>query len=557
MVQLTQTGKILVNILLIVLSVLCGSLLFFVPWLKRRKELSLKRFFVENRLRFFASIVLIAGFLTRVAFLDLLPGGLNQDEASAGYDAYAILKYGVDRNGMKYPVHLIAWGSGQNALYSYLCMPFMLLLGVNELSVRLPMAIVGCVSLVLLYRLLKRRYDERIAFLGLAFLAICPWHLMKSRWGLESNLFPDLVFWGFCLLMKGLDDDRKAAFFLSSFVFGLSAYSYGTSYFFLFFFVVAVLVYLFVKKRVRAGGALIYLSIIGCMSLPIIAFVYINLTGGESIRFLCFTIPKLTQDRFQAVTNIFSDTFFLQSLLNIAKGLGIVLLQYDFLPWNAVPFFGTLYLVSLPFTFIGLFKRRKEENLLFGILKIWLIVALAMLLIISPNINRINIVFFPLIVFTIFGIREVIEAKPRLKRKIFALYGACFALFVSVYATVWNTQILENKFYDSYGEAIECAATVEGAQYCYVTPSVGPSYIYVLFYTEYDVRDFIDTCEYEDPGAAFRRVDSFGRYRFYLPEKIERGSVYLVSRSDAIYDGVDLSAYEVTYFKNYYVINAV
>ena len=190
MVQLTQTGKILVNILLIVLSVLCGSLLFFVPWLKRRKELSLKRFFVENRLRFFASLVLIAGFLTRVAFLDLLPGGLNQDEASAGYDAYAILKYGVDRNGMKYPVHLIAWGSGQNALYSYLCMPFMLALGVNELSVRLPMAIVGCVSLVLLYRLLNRRYDERIAFLGLAFLAICPWHLMKSRWGWNPIYFP-------------------------------------------------------------------------------------------------------------------------------------------------------------------------------------------------------------------------------------------------------------------------------------------------------------------------------------------------------------------------------
>lgn len=162
--------------------------------------------------------------------------------------------------------------------------------------------------------------------------------------------------------MKGIDDDRKAAFFLSSFVFGLSAYSYGTSYFFLFFFVVAALVYLFLKKRVRAGGALIYLCIIGCMSLPIIAFVYINLTGGESIRFLCFTIPKLTQDRFQAVTNIFSDTFFLQSLLNIAKGLGIVLLQYDFLPWNAVPFFGTLYLVSLPFHLYRAFQKAQRRE---------------------------------------------------------------------------------------------------------------------------------------------------------------------------------------------------
>ena len=139
---------------------------------------------------FHTALALVFGFISRTAFLDLLPGGLNQDEASAGYDAYAIFKYGIDRNGIRYPVHLVAWGSGQNALYSYLYMPFLLALGVNEISLRLPMALAGCISIFLLYRLLLRRFGARTALLGMLFLVVNPWHLMKSRWALESNLFP-------------------------------------------------------------------------------------------------------------------------------------------------------------------------------------------------------------------------------------------------------------------------------------------------------------------------------------------------------------------------------
>ena len=57
-------------------------------------------------------------------------------------------------------------------------------------------------------------------------------------------------------------------------------------------------------------------------------------------------------------------------------------------------------------------------------------------------------------------------------------------------------------------------------------------------------------------GAAFQAVKSFGEYRFFLPERIERGNVYLVGKEDKIYAGEDLSAYSVTYFENYYVIDA-
>ena len=55
----------------------------------------------------FVLIFLLAAGLRLWAF-GTVPGGLNQDEASIGYDAWSILHYGIDRNGIRLPVHLIA-----------------------------------------------------------------------------------------------------------------------------------------------------------------------------------------------------------------------------------------------------------------------------------------------------------------------------------------------------------------------------------------------------------------------------------------------------------------
>lgn len=554
MIQLTNGGKVTVNIILIFLSVVLGSLFFFIPFVKRRKEISLKDFFNENKYLVFLGSVFAIGFISRVAFIDLLPGGLNQDEASAGYDAYAILKYGIDRNGIKYPMHLIAWGSGQNALYSYLCMPFMLILGVNEISLRLPMAIIGCVSIFLLYLLLKKKFDERTALIGTIFLIICPWHLMKCRWGLESNLFPDLVFIGFYFLMIFLEDKKIYKLCLSSFILGLSAYSYGTSYFFLFFFVISFLVYLMLVKKIKWYESLVYLSIIGVMSLPIMIFLDININDKETVNFLWFTIPKLTQNRFQTVTNIFSNEFFKTGKENLVEGLKQLFVQYDNLPWNGIPVFGQTYIISMPFTLIGLFHKDEKHSSLFWLLRIWLIVVLAMLFIVSPNTNRINIIFFPMIILTIFGILDVVNAAIRLKKIIFSLYMVSFLAFFSTYTTKWNDTLKSNFFY-SFGSAIEYAERIDDAERCYVTSTVNMPYVFVLYYTEYDVNEFIETVNYANPGGSFQWVTSFGKYYFYLPDMIREGNVYIVSYWDDKYKDVDLSMYEVTYFENYYVID--
>lgn len=164
------------------------------------------------------AILLLIGILSRILFIDKQPNALNVDEASSGYEAWSILNYGIDRNGNFLPVFLISWGSGQNALYSYLMIPCVKLLGLNTLSVRMPMAVIGSISLIVFYLLIKELKNEKVAIIGLAFFAICPWHIMKSRWGLESNIFPDLVLWAVYFIVLYLKQNKVSSLYIASVV---------------------------------------------------------------------------------------------------------------------------------------------------------------------------------------------------------------------------------------------------------------------------------------------------------------------------------------------------
>ena len=85
---------------------------------------------------FFA--LLFLGVCVRLYRFGSAPPGLNQDEAFAAYDAWALLHYGTDSSLHRFPVYLTAWGSGMNALESYFMIPFLALFGVKVWVLRLP-----------------------------------------------------------------------------------------------------------------------------------------------------------------------------------------------------------------------------------------------------------------------------------------------------------------------------------------------------------------------------------------------------------------------------------
>ena len=172
------------------------------------------------------AVFLAVGIGARVWRFGAVPGGINQDEAFAAYEAYSILRTGLDTSGYPFPVYLTAWGSGMNALESYLMMPFIALFGLEAWAVRLPQLIVAVLSLIAAYDVMKRLIDRWAALCGLFLLAVCPWHILLSRWGLESNLAPGFLLFGLCFFLRGLEDHRF--FLLSALMYGLSLYIHGS-----------------------------------------------------------------------------------------------------------------------------------------------------------------------------------------------------------------------------------------------------------------------------------------------------------------------------------------
>lgn len=505
-----------------------------------------KEFIFKNKFNILIALILILGILVRIAQITEFPQGLNQDEASSGYEAYSLLTEGIDRNGKFLPVHFISWGSGQNVLYSYLMIPFILIFGLTELAVRLPMAIIGCISLILTYFTLKRVKDKKFAIIGLAFLAICPWHIMKSRWGLESNLFPDLILIAVYFIIKAIDNKKMYNLYIASVILGLSAYSYGTAYFFLPVFLIILLVYLVKNKHITIKNAVISFLIVSFIALPMVLFTIINTFDLPEINLPFMTIPRLKANRYQEIASIFSSEFIEKTINNFTESIKMLIYQNDGLPWNAMSFFGITYIFTLPFTVLGIvlsFSKKKDFEYS-GIFNIWFIVSVLLLMICEPNINRCNIIMFPIIYYSILGIYYCLQKSIYIKISIIIVYLISFIMFLSSY---FNS---EAYFETDLKEVIEYVDTLNVDE-VYITDNITQPYIYTLFYTKYNPKDYIETVEYFYKDINFEVIKSFGKYNFYIPETTEENSVYVVLK-----DGVNINAeeFEITEFERFVVL---
>ncbi len=140
---------------------------------------------MNRNLLILIGIIFIAFFL-RFFLLSSVPPSASLDEASIGYNAYSILKTGTDEYGNKFPILLRAYDDWRPALYIYLVIPFVKILGLNALSVRLPSVILSVITVIATYFLVKEiflNFKNKIflAFVSSFLLAISPWHIYISH----------------------------------------------------------------------------------------------------------------------------------------------------------------------------------------------------------------------------------------------------------------------------------------------------------------------------------------------------------------------------------------
>lgn len=447
-----------------------------------------------------------------------VPGGMNQDGAMAAVDAKALAQYGTDRLGMRYPVHLTAWSFGQmSALMSYLMAPVIRLVGLSVVSARVPSLIISFAGLAAVFLFAEESFGKKVSTAVLFLTAICPWHIIQSRWALDCNLFPHFLAGGMLFLRKGIR--KKYCLYLSMLFFGLSMYCYGISVYTVPVFLVFSAVYLVSGKKAKLSDILICAAVYLLISWPFLLCMAINFLKLKTIETPFFTIPFFPNTLRSSDILFFSKEPLSQLSANLRATLGILFQKYNGYPCNEVKGFGTLYVLSVPFVLLGAAELLKHFRKNTGAALTWFMFLTGLLdglITASVNINRINLIFYPLLIFAGAGICKAVsffrKFSPKAGKAALATtaagFIAAFSLFTFRYFTSYSDEI-SALFMEDFGQALTAIKDPGAEKYCITPDAQYKGFWYVsevltLFYHDIDAKfyqssDFSEQYEFRNP----------------------------------------------------------
>lgn len=462
-------------------------------------------------------LVLLLGVFARIWEFGSLPPGLRADETLAAVDAYDLYKFGVDHNGVSFPLVMIGGGSGASALYEYILIPSIAIGGMNPLAVRIPILLVGLLSMPIFFFVGKMIGGRRLGLIAMFVLAISPWHILASRRGHEAHLLPFVFLIAFATLLKS--SPRNRWFVGASALVALCLYTYAPAYAAVpVFFVLAVAI-LLITGRVTFRTAFAGLAVFGLLATPIVLFVLINQLQLDTLHLGPFTIPRLpSKPRFEALTALSSPQP-LQTLKSNAIGMASLLWkQSDGLPWNTVDPYGYFYRFTLPFAVVGAglltplrdWRAHSDRLLVLA----WLAAAASLGLFQPVNINRVNLIFMPLLLCIAMLLEWLwLHSRAALMAAAIALLIG-YALFNREYHGARYREEADYFFYSGFLEAMTYARQHSDGPICVTNEGVDEPFVFALFLEKMNPADYLPDLTYENPRGQFRRPRRFGRYHF-------------------------------------------
>lgn len=528
-------------------------------------------------------LIFAVGIIVRVWKFGAIPAGFNQDGAMGAVDALALAHHGTDRFGMWLPVHFTAWGFGQmSVLLSYLSVPFIAVFGLSAVTARIAVLIVSVLALWVIYLLSKLIFNNKAALVIFAFCAIDPWHIMQSRWALDCNMFPHFLLFSVYFLCLGLKK-KKIYLYVSMIFFGIAMYSYGIAWYSVPLMLLILFIYLLGAKRLAWKDAFLSALTYLIVAWPIFGVMIINLFKLPTLATPFFTIPFFPGTTRTSDLLFFSANFATQLMDNIKSVINVAILQKPDLPWNTIPGFGLIYLFSLPFVIIGLAAlvywiiSRKDtsvnveenalsvnpageskDNALASVILIWLFVSVISGLIVNNvNVNRINIIAYPLIILAGLGIDLVIRKTKLLSLVVLAVYLIAFTSFTISYFGEYS-KVLASSFYYGFGEALESVQDLDYDR-IYVTShtqsdnSWWVSEPLTMFHHDIDALYFQGKAEaVSKSGKPLLPYKERYRYVNFAEQKIDptERSVYIIYKSESSF--FDPGSFSLYPFADYY-----
>lgn len=510
-------------------------------------------------------IVLFAAFL-RLWGISTNPPSLSWDEVSIGYNAYTILNYGTDEHGVRMPIGAFAaYGDYKPSLPVYVTVPFVAVFGLSELAVRLPSALFGIATVLLLYFFVKELFRKDLysfSICHLAFgipevasllLAISPWHIMLSRAGFEANIATFFVLLGVYLIVSAR---RNPGLWMYAFLpFAAGMYTFNSARFAGPLIAVGVLIFSWKslwKAKMTVVGGMVIAAIVLLPLLPHLVSREAKLRFEEVSIFTDLRVVLSSNARRVIDGNSWWSTiahnrrigFGREYLVHFFDNLEprFLFMRGDGNPKFSIQDSGQLLLVTAPFVLYGWLMLFTREPAALWLLLWWLIASIIPAAVAreTPHALRIENGLPVWIIVTAYGvITGIMGISKRNFRLLFAVFY--FLLLGSNFGYFWHTYMIHypkefsGEWQYGYREAIRFAESVKGSYDTIVlTDSIGRPYMYTLFYGAYDLPYFLNTKDASFDAAGFYNVYGFGKYRFVKgPVKIYPGRVlYVLSAND-------------------------
>lgn len=190
--------------------------------------------------KFIFILILLLAICLRFYRLGSFPPGFTWDESAIGYNAYGILSVHRDEWLNRTPLSFRSFGDYKSPLLIYMVAASEALLGINELAVRFPVAVMGTFLVVGSYFLtlqlvrnkllpVEEKDIEKFALVAMLLVSVSPWATHFSTIAFESMVAATLTAWATVFLLAGINDISRKKIVVSGALYALSLYAYHSA----------------------------------------------------------------------------------------------------------------------------------------------------------------------------------------------------------------------------------------------------------------------------------------------------------------------------------------
>ena len=404
---------------------------------------------------FLLLVLVLFSFAIRFLWLDRSPRGLLIDEAHFGYISYSLVETGRDEHGISWPIIFKGFGDQKLPVQAYLLMPFIKLIGLNSVAVRLPSVIAGSLLVAAIYWLLREFEIKReLTLFGSLIVALSPWTFMMSRFAYEANIA--LLFFTLGLVFLYKITQQKGWWWAaaSAVMMTLTWYTYIAFRPITLLFSIGFLIFLLATKQVDWKKTALFMGIFIALVAPLFSsklvasgaarFNQIGILADKGLvmeinqnrtfcddklpKSICYVLWNKPLHFGKELLQRFAITYSPQFLFTAGD---------EQLRYQSVEDFGQFYLILLPLLFLGmvgtLFKvetQEKTTNPRVFVLLGLLIAPISAILAGQPQMVRLSPLVPFLILTMVLGLQVLWQFLPRVSwQKIIG--GGLVVIFVA------------------------------------------------------------------------------------------------------------------------------